>query len=105
MIKIKPELQRFSDGNYVIVGAHLSLEEVKEQFGREYDEEVCCDYEDLEFVPINTVHHWWIRYEFIGPDNCPYDYDSEPGDACWMLRIQTKRPKGVVRKATVINYG
>jgi hypothetical protein len=58
-----------------------------------------------EPVTIDSVKHWWVRYEYIGPDNCPDDYDDpEPGDTMWMLKEQTKRPKGVVRKATVINY-
>ena len=30
------------------------------------------------------------------------DY-PEPGDRLWMLKEQEKRPKGCVRKATVIN--
>jgi hypothetical protein len=101
---MKPELVRFTDGIYVIVGDHLTLEEAQNQFGREYDEEI----DEDEPVTIDTVKHWWIRYEYIGPDNCPDDYDDlnlEPGDALWMLMTQTKRPKGVVRKATVINYG
>jgi hypothetical protein len=45
-----------------------------------------------------------VRYEYIGENNCPDDYDDpEPGDALWILREQTTRPKGIVRKATVIN--
>lgn len=103
---MKPELVRFTDGVYVIVGAHLTLEEAREQFGKEYDEEID-DYDDINkkrvFTQIDTVKHWWIRYEYIGEYNCPDDWDPEPGDAMWLLREQTKRPKGVVRKATVIN--
>lgn len=98
---MKPELVRFTDGVYVIVGDHLSLGEAQRQFGMEYDEEV----DEDEPVTIDSVKHWWVRYEYIGPDNCPDDYDDpEPGDTMWMLKEQTKRPKGVVRKATVINY-
>lgn len=103
---MKPELVRFTEGVYVIVGDHLSLEEAQKQFGDAYEEEVDADFDDNAPVMINSVKHWWIRYEYLGPDNCPDDYDDpEPGDAMWMLREQTKRPKGVVRKATVINYG
>lgn len=98
---MKPELIRFTDGIYVIVGEHLTLEEAQRQFGEEYDEEV----DENEPVTIDSVKHWWVRWEYIGPDNCPDDYDDpEPGDAMWILKEQTKRPKGVVRKATVINY-
>lgn len=98
---MKPELIRFTDGIYVIDGDHLILEEAQRQFGEEYSDEIDSD----EPVTIDSVKHWWVRYEFIGPDNCPDDYDDpEPGDAMWILREQTKRPKGVVRKATVINY-
>ena len=102
-----PELQRFTDGVYVIVGAHLPLEEAQKQFGKEYDTEMDA-FDDDKKIPItstiNSVKHYWVRYEFIGPDNCPDDYDDpEPGDKCWMLKYQKNRPKGVVRKATVIN--
>jgi len=106
---MKPELVRFTDDIYVIVGAHLSLEETREQFGREYDTEMDA-FDDDKNIPIisviNSVKHWWVRYEFIGGNNCPDDYDDdiEPGTALWMLKKQEKRPKGVVRKATVINY-
>lgn len=96
----KPELIRFTDDVYVIVGAHLTAEEAQEQFGKEYDEEIDLD----EIATIDTVKHWWVRYEFIGENNCPDDYeDWEYGDKLWMLKEQTVRPKGVVRKATVIN--
>jgi hypothetical protein len=98
---MKPELVRFTDNVYVIVGDHLTLEDAQKQFGREYDEEV----DEDEPVTIDSVKHWWIRYEYLGPDNCPDDYDDpEPGEAMWMLKEQLKRPKGVVRKVTVINY-
>jgi len=81
----------------------ITLEEAQKQFGEEYEEEVDADFD--EPVMINSVKHWWIRYEYLGELNCPDDYDDfEPGDALWMLKEQTKRPKGVVRKATVINY-
>jgi hypothetical protein len=96
---MKPELVRLSEDYYVIIGAHLTLKEVQEQFGKEYDEEVCDD----EFSPINSIKHCWMRYEYIGEYNCPDDFEPEPGDALWMLKEQTERPKGVVRKATVIN--
>jgi len=104
---MKPELVRFTDGVMVIIGAHLSLEEAKEQFGKEYNEEVDA-FDDNAGIPIvstiDEVKHWWVRYEFIGENNCPDDYDDpEPGDALWMLKEQEKRPKGCTRKATVIN--
>ena len=97
---MKPELIRFTDGLYVIVGDHLTLEEAQRQFGEEYDGEIDSD----EPVTIDSVKHWWVRYEYLGEFNCPDDYDDyEPGDALWILKEQIKRPKGVVRKATVIN--
>ena len=52
---------------------------------------------------IDSIKHQWVRYEYIGEFNCPDDYEPEPGSALWMLKEQEKRPKGVVRKATVIN--
>ena len=96
---MKPELVRFTDDAYVIVGAHLTLEEVQGQFGKEYDEMI----DEDEPAKITSVKHWWVRYEFIGPENCPDNYDPDPGDRLWMLKEQEKRPKGCVRKATVIN--
>ena len=93
-------LVRFTDGVMVIVGEHLTLEESRKRFGDDYDEYVECDGCD----PIKSVKHWWVRYEFIGEPNCPDDYDDpSPGDALWMLKETEIRPKGVVRKATVIN--
>jgi hypothetical protein len=98
---MKPELVRFTDGIYVIIGDHFPLEEAQRQFGKEYDEEI----DEDEPVTIDSVKHWWVRYEYLGELNCPDDYDDfEPGERMWMLKEQTKRPKGVVRKATVINY-
>ena len=74
-----PKLQRFTDGLYVIVGAHLTLNEAQEQFGEEYDEEVDA-FDDNIGKPITStidrVKHQWVRYEYIGPDNCPDDYDN-----------------------------
>ena len=103
---MKPELLRLTDGIYVIVGSHLSLEEAQKQFGKEYDEERD-EFDDEKKIPIistiDSVKHWWMRYEFIGENNCPDDYDPEPGDQLWMLKEQEKRPKGCVRAATVIN--
>jgi hypothetical protein len=96
---MKPELVRFTDDIYVIIGAHLTLEEAQEQFGKEYNEEI----DDDEPATIDYIKHWWVRYEYIGENNCPEDFDPEPGDAIWLLKEQEKRPKGVVRKATVIN--
>ena len=101
-----PQLISLTDGVYVIIGAHLTLEEAREQFGKEYDLEVD-DFDDNEKVPIvstiDSVKHWWMRYEFIGENNCPDNFDPEPGDRLWMLKEQTKRPKGCVRRATAIN--
>jgi len=101
-MKKKPELTMFSNGDWVIVGDHLSLEDAQKQFGDEYRDE-----NDLteEMAGIESVKHWWIRYEFIGPDNCPDGYDEiiDPGDALWILKEQEKRPKGCIRKVTVIN--
>lgn len=96
------ELVRFSDGSLVIVGAHLTLEEAQSQFGEEYGEEEF-DYEGDQLGKISSVKHWWIRYEFIGEDNCPEDFEPEKGDRCWILREQEKRPGGCVKRATVIN--
>ena len=101
---MKPELVRFTDGIYVIVGDHLTLEEAQKQFGEEYSDEDY-DYDNDKVKTIESVKHWWVRYEYLGPDNCPDAFDDyDPGDALWILREQTKRPRGVVRKATVINY-
>jgi hypothetical protein len=98
---MKPELVRFTGGLYLIVGDHLSLEEAQKQFGEEYDEAI----DEDEPVTIDSVKHWWVRYEYLGEWNCPDEYDDfELGEAMWLLYEQTKRPKGVVRKATVINY-
>ena len=93
-------LTRFTDGVMVIVGEHLTLEETIKRFGYEYEEYIDVD----ELDPITSVKHWWVRYEFIGEFNCPDDYDDlSPGDALWILKETEIRPKGCVRKATVIN--
>jgi hypothetical protein len=87
---MKPELVRFTDGIYLIVDEEIDA----------YDD----DAKKGIFTPIDSVKHWWIRYEFIGEYNCPDDYDDpEPGDSMWLLYERETRPKGVVRKATAIN--
>lgn len=95
---MKTELQHFTgDYEYVIVGAHLSLEDTRKQFG----EEIKLD--QGEHAEITKVKHWWVRYEFLGPDNTPDDFnDPEPGDAAWVLYDKEARPGGAVRRATVI---
>ena len=101
------KLVRYTDGIYVIEGAHLTLEEAKKLFEKEYDEVVdAYDFDkDCEIISgINKVTHCWIRYEFVGEFNCPDDFDFEPGDAIWLLYTTKNRPKGVTRKATIINY-
>jgi len=100
---MEPELVRFTDGVCVIIGDHLTLEETRKRFGDEYGEEYY-DYDADKPGIIESVKHWWVRYEYLGPYNCPDDFDDcDPGDAAWLLREQIARPKGVVRKATVIN--
>jgi hypothetical protein len=103
---MKPELVRFSDDTYIIIGAHLTLEEARDQFGKEYDSEVDAYDDEAKkeiFTPIESVKHWWVRYEFIGEDNCPDDFEGDPGDSMWILHEREKRPKGITRRATVIN--
>jgi hypothetical protein len=86
------ELVSFTDETMVVVGEHLSLEETRVKFQNECDDDII------------SVKHWWVRYEFIGEPNCPDDWDDpSPGDALWMLKETEIRPKGCVRKATVIN--
>jgi hypothetical protein len=87
------------DFPFVIVGAHLTLDEARARFGEDYNAEIGAD----EIATINAVKHCWVRYEIIGEGNCPDDYEPEPGLRLWMLHEQTRRPGGVVRKATVVN--
>jgi len=80
----------------VILGAHLSIEEAREQFGEEYADSMDQD----PSAVINNVRHCWARYEFIGPDNCPEC--CEGMTAAWIL-YEDYRPQGFVRRVTVIN--
>lgn len=95
----KPYLTALSDFTYVIVGEHLTVEEANRQFGEEYSRE-----SDTS-GGIVGVKHYWMRYEFIGEDNCPDEMDPEDfgkGEGCWVLKEQTKRPKGATVKVTVV---
>jgi hypothetical protein len=91
------ELVRFTGDLYVIVGGHIPLKEIREKYG----EEIKLDEgKDAEIV---STRYGWVRYEFLGPDNTPDDFDDPvPGDAAWILYLQEKRPKGIVRKVTAI---
>jgi hypothetical protein len=86
------ELIQLNDGEWIISGEHLSLEEAKERF----DEEII-SYTDY---PIIDIRHSWLRYEFVHPDDFDLDYDDDKY-ALWVLH-KGKRPKGVVRKCTEI---
>jgi len=86
------ELIQLNNGEWVISGEHLSLEEAKERF----DEEIISE----TGYPIVFIRHSWLRYEFVNPDDFDLSYDDDKY-ALWVLHTG-KRPKGVVRKCTEI---
>lgn len=86
------ELIELNNGDWVISGEHLSLEEAKKKF----NEEIILN----TGYPIDSVRHSWLRYEFVNQGDFDLSYDDDKY-ALWVLHTG-KRPKGVVRKCTEI---
>jgi hypothetical protein len=96
---VPPELALFTDGSWVILGAHLSLEEARARFGEEFARENGGD----EPAVIDHVDHCWVRQGFVGEDDLDaLDDGIEIGTRWWILHETTVRPTGVVRRATVV---
>jgi len=93
-MKSKLEMILLNDGSVVIAGAHLTAEEAETQFGDEFRN----TYDPNE--KIDFVRHSWLRYEMVGEDRA--DDELDYNYRVWFLYEQKERPKGVVRKATVI---
>lgn len=81
------ELTLFSEGEWVIIGDHLSLE----------DALVIAKKENPDCI-FTEVKHYWVRYEFTESDERE-EYDIL---LWWRLHETTKRPEGVTKKATVL---
>ncbi|MCK9570281.1 hypothetical protein M0R72_15150 [Candidatus Pacearchaeota archaeon] len=84
------ELTLFSEGEWVIIGDHLSLEEALEYAKKEDPEHA------LSFT---EVKHYWVRYEFAEGD----EREEFQIESWWRLHETTKRPKGITKKATVLS--
>ena len=83
------ELSLFSEGEWVIIGDHLSLEDARDIAKKEDPEH------SLSFT---EVKRYWVRYEFTEADEC-----EEYGILhWWRLHETTKRPKGITKKATML---
>lgn len=96
----KPEKPRAlffnEDFKIVILGAHLDLKDAVELAEH-----------DIGDVELNngkciSVKRVWARYGFLSPEEC--DWDVEPGDQGWTLICQSARPKGIVTKATLMEF-
>lgn len=86
------KLFSFSDSSWVIIGDHVSKEDAQKLAT---EEDPC--------LIVESVQHCWVRYEFIADGESIFD-DFEPSERprWWVLHESQSRPKGVVRKATVI---
>lgn len=54
---------------------------------------------------VEEIKQFWVRHEFIPEDEAlenDYEWAEKGRPRWWRLYEQTKRPKGVTRKATVI---
>lgn len=95
----EPEAVQFNeDYPVVIFGAHLSKEEAIALAIHDLGDDFV-DYDEVE-----RVHHWYIRYEFQSDEDYISGYvDDKPVKiGAWF--IHKTRPKGVVRKATVLEW-
>ena len=87
------EATQFSDGTWVVIGDHVTKERAQELMSKEDD------------MIVENVQHLWVRHEFITEDEAlenDYEWTEKGRPRWWRLCEQTKRPKGVTRKATVI---
>jgi len=87
------EATQFSDGTWVIIGEHVSKEKAQELASKADD------------LIVDEIRHFWIRHEFIPEDEAlenDYEWTEKGHPRWWRLYEQTRRPKGITRKATVI---
>jgi hypothetical protein len=84
----------------VIDGAHLPMNEAiklaNEDIGGIEDDYGKCV----------GVRYWWARYQFVSEDDYDdYNDDLEPGkDSLWYIHETTKRPNGICKKVTVLEF-
>jgi hypothetical protein len=84
----------------VIMNVHISPEEA--MIIAEHD---IGDIE-LDYGKCIGVRHFWAKYQFVSENDEPLDdYDLTPGkDSLWYIYETTKRPKGVVKRVTVLEF-
>jgi len=93
----EPEcVELLSDGTWIIAGVHTALEKAKEIMLKEDPGAIVTD-----------VYHCWLRYEFMSDedviDNDIKYYGEGKRPRWWILHETTKRPKGITKKATVLD--
>lgn len=61
---------------------------------------------ELDYGKCKSVKHCWARYQFVAEgDDDQDDYDLIPGkDSMWYIYESSKRPKGVCKKITVVEF-
>ena len=99
--KIKPgEAVHFNyDYPVVIMNVHISPEEAM----------VIAEH-DIGDIESNYgkrigARHFCARYQFVSEEDGADDYDFIPGkDALWYIYETSKRPKGVVKRVTVLEF-
>jgi hypothetical protein len=95
----KPEAISFNeDYPVVILGAHLSKEDAielaKHDLGRYF----------VDYGIVERVHHWYVKYRFQSDEDYISGYvDDKPVRVGAWYMCKT-RPKGVFRKATVLEW-
>jgi hypothetical protein len=84
----------------VIMDVHVSPEEAIAIANRDYGDI------ELDYGKCIGVRHFWAKYQFISEyDDATDDYDLTPGkDSLWYIYETTKRPKGVVKRVTVLEF-
>lgn len=86
------KVDAFSNGEFVVIGEHISLERAKEMMSKEDPGAI-----------VTEVKHYWVRYEWMTDEDID-DFDVGYGTTIrpqwWVLHETTLRPKGLTRKAT-----
>lgn len=101
-VEKKGEAVHFNeDYPVVIMDVHISPEEAMVIAERDIGDI------ELDYGKCIGVRHFWARYQFIGEGDALDDYDDDyvaGKDSLWYMYETSKRPKGVVKRVTVLEF-
>lgn len=84
----------------VISGAHLPVDEAMKLAEHDIGDI------ELDYGKCIGVKYWWARYQFVSEDDYDeYSEDLIPGkDSMWYIYETKKRPKGICKKVTILEF-